>query len=606
MKICRIIIKNFRNFKNVDFTLGQSTVILGENQVGKTNLLFALRLILDPSLPDSMRQLSQTDFWDGLARPLSVTDYIQVSVDITDFEDDENTLAILADHLIIPAPMTARLTYEFRPIPSLASSPVNDNDYEFLIYGGDRPENRVNYDVRKRIPLDVMHALRDVESDLNRWNKSPLRPLLERTQGKVDVSELEKISAKVSASEGELSKLPEVGDLTSLLNKKLLDMAGSSQALETAFGLSPKDPDKLIRSLRLYFDEGQREISEASLGTANVLYLALRSLELDNLVTEGSRQHTFFAIEEPEAHLHPHLQRMVYKNYLRQRLDMGPEEQKKIYPNVSYFLTTHSPHIASVTPLRSLVILRKNSDNSTIGISTAELSVSKPEKEDLERYLDITRAEALFARGVILVEGDAESFLIPVLARRAGYDLDALGITLCCISGTNFEPYIKLFGPRGLDMPLAILTDNDPKNGKTPTLGENRVKNQIVPNLLAEGVTAKSKDNEGLGVFLNLWTFEIDLYNAGYIHQMNQAIQELCTVKIARERFQELADRTIKAGHKVVSLPDEKRFLKDIEYVGKGRFAQRMASHINNLTPSFQKCPDYILKGVKYVADQLS
>ncbi len=144
--------------------LGQSTVILGENQVGKTNLLFALRLILDPALPDCMRQLSQADFWDGLPRPLSLTDFIQVSVDITDFETDEDTLAILADHLIIPAPMTARLTYEFRPIPSLKSVPANDNDYEFVVFGGGRPENRVNYDVRKRIPLDILHALRDVES----------------------------------------------------------------------------------------------------------------------------------------------------------------------------------------------------------------------------------------------------------------------------------------------------------------------------------------------------------------------------------------------------------------------------------------------------------
>ncbi len=605
MKICRIQIENFRNFKKVDFILGQSTVIIGENQIGKTNLLFALRLILDPSLPESMRQLGQADFWDGLPRPLSMTDYIQISIDITDFEDDENSLAILADHLIIPDPMTARLTYEFRPIPSLSSPPASDTEYEYMIYGGNRPENSVHYDVRRRIPLDILHALRDVENDLNRWNKSPLRPLLERTQGKVDASELEKISQKISKAEGKLSKLPEVADLSDLLNSKLLKMAGSPQALETAFGLSPKDPDKLIRSLRLYFDNSQREISEASLGAANVLYLALRSLELDNLVSEGSRQHTFFAIEEPEAHLHPHLQRMVYRNYLRQRLDEREGEQEEKAPNISYLLTTHSPHIVSVAPIRSLLVLRKDSDNSTIGISTAELSLSEPEREDLERYLDVSRAEALFARGIILVEGDAERFLIPVLAKRAGYDLDALGITVCCVSGTNFEPYLKLFGPKGLDIPLSVVTDNDPKNGETPTLGENRVANQILPNLLSPGESDAGKSAEGFGVFLNSWTFEIDLYNAGFIHQMNSTIQELCTVEVAKKRFQELSDQTTKA-KAIISLSNTKRFLKDIEYVGKGRFAQRLAMHINNLDPDVKNCPEYILKGVKYVANQLS
>lgn len=608
MRISRIIINNFRNFKKVDFPIGQSAVILGENQVGKTNLMFALRLILDPSLSDSMRHLTQTDFWDGLPRPLSITDFIEVSVDITDFEDDENSLAVLADHLIDPVPMTARLTYEFRPVEGLTNLPSGDNDYEFLIYGGGRQENRVNYDVRKRIPIDVLHALRDVESDLNKWSKSPLRPLLERAQSEIDGGELDRISEEISKAEKEISELPEVECLTGILNKKLLAMAGSNQALETIFGLSPKNPDKLIRTLRLFFDGGQREISEASLGTANVLYLALRSLELDNLVADGSRQHTFFAIEEPEAHLHPHLQRVVYRNYLRQQLEALPitEERKIENPNVSYFLTTHSPHIASVTPLRSLVVLRKDFDNSTIGVSTAVLPVSEPEKEDLERYLDVSRAEALFARGIILVEGDAESFLIPLLAKRAGYDLDALGITVCCISGTNFEPYIKLFGRRGLGMPLSILTDNDPKGTVTPTLGENRVQNQILPNLGRIGESFKSGDAEKLGAFLNHWTFEIDLYNAGYIHQMNSAIKELCEVKIARGRFQELADQSVKAGNKVVPLPDEKRFLKDIEYVGKGRFAQRVAMHINKMDPKFKHCPEYILKGVKYVADQLS
>jgi putative ATP-dependent endonuclease of OLD family len=49
MRRSRIIIKNFRNFKPLDVKLGDHAVILGENKVGKTNLLFALRLILDPS-----------------------------------------------------------------------------------------------------------------------------------------------------------------------------------------------------------------------------------------------------------------------------------------------------------------------------------------------------------------------------------------------------------------------------------------------------------------------------------------------------------------------------------------------------------------------------
>ena len=57
MRIHRIRIRNFRNFKEFDVMLGEQVVIAGENKIGKTNLLHALRLVLDPSLPDSARQL---------------------------------------------------------------------------------------------------------------------------------------------------------------------------------------------------------------------------------------------------------------------------------------------------------------------------------------------------------------------------------------------------------------------------------------------------------------------------------------------------------------------------------------------------------------------
>lgn len=62
MRLSRIIVKNFRNFKSLDVKLGEHAVVLGENKVGKTNLLFALRLILDPSLPDSSKRLRLDDF----------------------------------------------------------------------------------------------------------------------------------------------------------------------------------------------------------------------------------------------------------------------------------------------------------------------------------------------------------------------------------------------------------------------------------------------------------------------------------------------------------------------------------------------------------------
>jgi putative ATP-dependent endonuclease of OLD family len=603
MQISHICIENFRNFHKLDIAVGRSAVILGENQIGKTNLIYALRLVLDPALPDSARQLREEDFWDGIPRPLTEENHIKISVDIADFEDDEGKLAVLAEHLINPEPMVARLTYEFSPLPGLDHAPTKDDDFEFLAYGGGRPENRIGYEVRKRIPMEVMHALRDAEGDLARWTRSPLKPLIDRARADVNRADLEAQAKKVSDETDKIAELSSISDLAVRINDKLKGMAGTSQAIETALGFSPADPDKLLRALRLLFDGKKRDISEASLGTANVLYLALRSLDLESLVDEGNREHTFFGIEEPEAHLHPHLQRLVYRSYLRSRQQTAPEGEAET-SRVTYLLTTHSSHIASVTPVESLILLRKDShEDATVGVSGAAIELSDEERDDIERYLDVTRAEGLFSRGILLVEGDAEKFLVPVLAARAGYDLDSLGITVCSVSGTNFLPYIKFFGPQGLNIPFAVLTDLDRYTAKDGTLknyGISRAHSLCPQAVLAKGIQ-KAAFYEGYGIFLNNSTLELELHESGCIHLMNVVMQALCDVGIAKERFQKLTEATKKA-KKVITLDDPERFIKDIEYVGKGRFAQRLCSEINKLHPKYDICPTYIRKAIQYVA----
>lgn len=86
--------------------------------------------------------------------------------------------------------------------------------------------------------------------------------------------------------------------------------------------------------------------------------------------------------------------------------------------------------------------------------------------DDLARNLDVTRAEMLFARGIILVEGDAECFLVPAFAKTMNLSLDHLGITVCSVAGTHFKPYAKFLTAMGI--PFAILTDWDLRDGGRP------------------------------------------------------------------------------------------------------------------------------------------
>lgn len=86
MRLSKLSIRNFRNFRSVGIPLSGNVVLLGENRVGKSNLLFAIRLILDPTLPDSARQLKLSDFWDGA--PPDFREAIEVHLEIADFTSD--------------------------------------------------------------------------------------------------------------------------------------------------------------------------------------------------------------------------------------------------------------------------------------------------------------------------------------------------------------------------------------------------------------------------------------------------------------------------------------------------------------------------------------
>lgn len=146
-----------------------------------------------------------------------------------------------------------------------------------------------------------------------------------------------------------------------------------------------------------------------------------------------------------------------------------------------------------------------------------------------------------------------------------------------------------------------VLTDSDPKvddEGNTQNYGENRVVNQIMTHLIDIDIWDKKTDVLNLapdhGVFLNSYTFEVDLIKANTSGFFLEVTKQ-STNKNMHKRFKDLHDDP-------TSL-NEIQFLKDIETIGKGRFAQRLAAVIEK--SGADACPPYIKQALDYLRAKL-
>lgn len=546
MYISGVTISNFRSFDqfNVDLNEGLS-VVIGENNVGKSNLLDALNLIFNSNYSPRKRILIQEDFYNGLVIKEKWPE-IRIEVFLKGIET-EDELAITSRWLT-RNPGEAKLTYKYRPKANISVEPPSEqvsinrvqlplNEYEWIIYGGERETlDTFDFNMLSKFGIEYVGALRDATTELKK-SSGKLQQMLRSID--LEDSVLQNIAVKVDELNETIMQGEEIQKVKSDLNSYLHNITGSTRQ-KVQIQMGENDYDSLIKDLKVLIGDVEDRVHSVEmngLGYNNLLFISLLLTQYTALKEKKLSNFDYIfpiiIVEEPEAHLHNHLQKYLASYFFKQ----------KVAGQV--IITTHSTHVSSHSNLDSLIVFYKSHQKTIskrIGsIFDPSLKQQLQYKRYLERWLDATKSDIFFSRKVLLVEGIAERLLIPkffsmIYSEEVEVDgkkvkkertLEGEGISVISVDGVAFRPFLHLFDSSGLNIKCAVLTDSDPE--KTPLLDENGdevkgnnnevLKEEVYPTKLGEfGFSSRTcgliNDFEGIDNIListNLKTFEYDL-----------------------------------------------------------------------------------------------
>lgn len=578
MNIKSITIKNFRNFSDfsIDFSKGFQTII-GENNIGKSNLYWAIRLILDRDLSYNARTLDIKDF-HGFKKKVTIDDYVIISMEL--YSEDLATFPTF--HSFKTSDTTARITYLFaHKSKFIEADDIPENielsQFKWQLFGsGNSLEiediltlHSIRFSDLDGINLYYINAFRNINSDLHGSTKSLLSKYC---QSRTDTeTELESVKTILKKSSTELNDLDFIPNIAENIQQKGKSIAGQyfSFPISISF-LSNYDMDAWSQ-LNLYYspESGNNvPIQTLGLGQKNILYLSLFIAELEN--SSNKHEINILLIEEPEAHLHPQLQKILFANL-------------NDLKTTQVFMTSHSTHIASDCDYKNLNILFRNVNKEVKSFSPFRDGLLSPrENLLLKRYLDATRSEMFFASAIIYVEGVGEQFIIPSIAQKVfKINLTEHNISVIPIHSRYFDPYLKIVQNNNLEIPTVAIIDGDGDELKDEeemtTAVENAKTLEVVGRVLVSSGTK---------------TLEIDLFpNAG----TNSTYLKGCFENLGHKKSYENLITATKDNPKLW----EAELIKRIDNtVMKGRFAQELSLLIDKdfIVPS------YITEAITHIA----
>ena len=510
MYLKSIEIKNFRVFDeigiNVVFNKGVNAII-GENNSGKSSIIDAIRIAFSTVPYKKDIFFNKSDFHineDG-----TTAEWAQFNIFLED----------VPPYLIEIWNPETETGGEFHVRFSLYKAANGMEKVKSVSWGNGTEGNSISSDTFEAIEIAFLGALRDSENEMKPSRNSKLAQLLRNIVPKEsDRDELVKLLQSANdtilgkeqlvkardAVNQNLSKIEQevlqqqidiglveprfdsiAGSLRAWVKPKwvLISKADSLYGKASELALENKDChsihisetgvhiDLAIIESGIEVDPGLKariieisrhtfELYQNGLGYNNLLYMS--AVLGDMSINKPGVFQNLLLIEEPEAHLHPQLQELVQ----RFLMDTGKNGE-----NIQVIYTSHSPTLVSKVGIENVNLLYEVCHQKR-SLPLASTKLDDLDKAYLEKYLDVTKSQMFFAKGILFVEGICEALLIPEMAKIINRPLDKYAVEIVNLNSVAFKPFVNLFTAKSAAQcfeKISIISDDDRCTDKTDT-----------------------------------------------------------------------------------------------------------------------------------------